>query len=284
MFEKIVVPIELTELDGMVLQYVTGLCDYGIKEVVLVHVAGLKGMERPVAVRQEERFREEIEACTSIIENAGFKAKPVLTTGTPHDEIIRAAKEECASLIVTGTRGKGAFNELATGSVSEMIGRKADVPVLMVPYRSLADLSPEGAARMGRTTFERVLYPTDFSDISERTLETIKSLDRDKIGEVVVAHVLEPKELRPEHKEAVLRSTQRILAAIKDELSVDGFNARGELVVGAVVAELMEMAEETKATCFIVGSHGRGIGEELFLGSISQNLIRMCRKPVVITH
>ncbi|MCL5292852.1 MAG: universal stress protein [Actinobacteria bacterium] len=285
MFKKILVPIELSELDDKVMQFVSGLSRYGVKEAVLMHVAGLKGVERPVAMRQEKKYLEEVGKRSSIIEKFGLKVKPLLAPGgTPHEEILHAADEEKVSLIVTGTRGKGAFNELAVGSISEMVGRRAMVPVVMVPYRVLEEASDAEAFEMGEHILDRVLYPTDFSDVAERTLELIKSLNNDKIGEIIVAHVIEPKELRPEHKDAVIRSTKRILAAIKEELVASGVNARAELVIGAVVAETLQMADEMNATCFIVGSHGRGIGESIFIGSVSQNIIRMSKKPVIITH
>ncbi len=284
MFEKVLVPTELSKQDDKVMHFVSGFGHYGAKEVVLVHVAALKGVERPVAVRKEREFLDDVAERSSILESAGMKVKPLLLRGVPHEEILRAAAEENVSLIISGTRGKGAFNELAVGSVSEMIGRKASVPVLMVPYRSLIELEQTAAFEMGKGVFKRVLYPTDFSDVAERTLELIKTLDCKKIGEVVVAHVMEPKELKPESKDVVTRSNKRILAAIREELSACGFNARAELVVGAVVAELLQMADELDVSSFILGSHGRGIGEELFLGSVSQNVIRMAKKPIFVTH
>lgn len=284
MFEKVLVPTELSEQDDKVMHFVSGFGRYGVKEVVLVHVAELKGVERPVAMRKEQEFFDDVAERSSIMEKAGLKVKPLLLRGVPHEEILRTANDEKVSLIISGTRGKGAFNELAVGSVSEMIGRKAAVPVLMVPYRGLVKLEEGDAFEMGKRAFERVLYPTDFSDVSERTLELIKTLDCDGIGEIIVAHVLEPKELKPENKDVVTRSTRRILAAMKEELSACGFNARAELVVGAVVAEVLQMADELDVSSFILGSHGRGIGEELFFGSVSQNVIRMAKKPIFVTH
>ncbi|MHB0976645.1 MAG: universal stress protein [Candidatus Aquicultorales bacterium] len=284
MFDKILVPIELTEFDELVLKFVGGLSRYGIKEVVLAHVAALKGVERPVAMKQEQRYSEEMETRSALLEGSGVEVRTVLASGVPHDEILKITEADGISLIVTGTRGKGAFNELAVGSVSETIGRKATVPVMMIPYRSLSSIAGDEVFEMGRNVFSKVLYPTDFSDIAERTLEFIRTLDCQQLGELIVAHVVEARELRPEHKDAVLRSTKRIMTAIKDELSECGFNARVEMVIGPVVAELLQLSEETGTTAYVLGSHGRGIGEELFIGSVSQNIIRMSRKPVIITH
>ncbi len=282
MFDKVLIPIELSDFDNKVIQFVAGLGNYGIKEAVLVHVANLKGIERPVAVRQEKQLRSEIEERAAAIGNVSVK--PILVSGLPHEEILSTANQERASLIVCGTRGKGAFNELAIGSVSEMLGRRAQMPVLMVPYRTLEEIPDDQALAMGKQAFAKVVFPTDFSDVSERALETIKSLSCDQIGEIVVTHVIESKELKPETKDSQIRSTKRILAAIKDELEACGLEAKAQLIVGTAIAELLQMGEEMGATLYVMGSHGKGIREEFLIGSVSQNIIRLSKRPVLITH
>ena len=51
--------------------------------------------------------------------------------GDPASEIIRAAREEKADLIVIGARGLGRLGELTLGSVSERVLHAAHCPVLV---------------------------------------------------------------------------------------------------------------------------------------------------------
>ncbi len=286
LFRKVLVPIELSELDERIMKFVAGLGRYDIGEVMLVNVTRMTGVEKPVAVKQERDRGKLIAELAGVLTDAGVNVTAVPLAGAPTEEILREAHDEHISLIVTGTRGKSALNEFVVGSVSETVGRKSKVPVLMVPYRMLAELASDTAAfQAGAALLENIVYPTDFSNVSERMLDLIKDLDSERVGTVHVAHIVDPKELRTEsHRDAALRSDRRILAAICEELDDCGINSECSLDVGPVIAELLELAETRRATCFIMGSHGRGISEEIFVGSVSQNVIRMAGKPVLITH
>jgi nucleotide-binding universal stress UspA family protein len=268
------------------MEFVAGLGRYDIGEVVLANVTRMTGVEAPVAERRELDRGKMIADLASILTNAGVNVSAVPLAGAPHEEILRAAHDGHVSLIVTGTRAKSALSEFMVGSVSETVGRKSKTPVLMVPYRMLAELPDDKATyEAGRTLLDSVVFPTDFSDVSERVLDLIKGLEGPEIGGVTVAHIVDPRELPTEsQRQAALRSDRRILAAICDELAERGIDGQCSLVVGPVVAELLELAESKDATCFIIGSHGRGISEEVFVGSVSQNVIRMSGRPVLITH
>jgi nucleotide-binding universal stress UspA family protein len=286
LFRKVLVPIELSELDARIMRFVAGMGEYGLGEVMVTHVNRTTGLEAPVAAREERDMGRLTAELASILTDAGVNVTSVPATGAPVDEILRVAHEEDCTLIVTGTRGKSALNEFVAGSVSESLGRRSTVPVLMLPYRMLGSLAgDEAAVAAGRMLLEKVVYPTDFSDVSERTLDLVKGLDADRVGDVVVAHIVDPKDLRGEHqREAALRSDMRILAAIADELADCGLEADTALEVGPVIAELLELAENVGATSFVMGSHGRGISEEIFVGSVSQNVIRSAGLPVFVTH
>jgi nucleotide-binding universal stress UspA family protein len=285
LFRKILVPLELSELDERIMHFVAGLGRYAIGEALLANVTREIGIEAPVAKRQERDRGKLIASLASILTDAGVNVTAVPLAGKPTDEILNAAVEEDISLIVTATHGKSALNEFVVGSVSETVGRRSKVPVLMVPYRMLATLSNEAAHETGSRLLDRIIYPTDFSDVSERMLDLVKALDGALVGEVVVTHVVDPKENRAEHERtAALRSDSRILAAICEELGERGIRGSCVLEVGPVIAELLELAENRHATSFIMGSHGRGISEEIFVGSVSQNVVRMAGLPVIITH
>lgn len=286
LFRKILVPMELSDLDRRFMSFIAGLGRYDVGEVMLVNVTRSTGLEAPIAARQEADRGRLIAELASILTDAGVHVSAVPLGGVSSDQIVRAAHEEGVSLIVSGTWGKSALNEFVAGSVTDTLGRKATVPVLMVPYQMLAEMPDDNdCANAGGALLERVVYPTDFSDVSERMLDLVKSLDGTKVGRVTVAHVVDPKELRTEHhREATLRSDDRILGAIAEELREKGIDAATALEVGPVIAELLVLAETREATCFIMGSHGRGISEEIFVGSVSQNMIRSSGLPVVITH
>jgi len=56
--------------------------------------------------------------------------------GSTADGIIHCAKEFGADLIVIGTHNRHGLERLLMGSVAEHVVRHADVPVLVVPFKS----------------------------------------------------------------------------------------------------------------------------------------------------
>ena len=57
--------------------------------------------------------------------------KTIIRKGHPADELLKAAKDEKADLIIIGVRGKRT-SHLFMGSVSREVADRADVPVLIV--------------------------------------------------------------------------------------------------------------------------------------------------------
>lgn len=56
--------------------------------------------------------------------------KQVIREGKPADEILKAAEEEGAELIILGYRAKNGLNRLITGSVADDIEKRSKIPVL----------------------------------------------------------------------------------------------------------------------------------------------------------
>ncbi|MEY3479559.1 MAG: hypothetical protein RIQ71_334, partial [Verrucomicrobiota bacterium] len=65
----------------------------------------------------------------------GISCTSEVRFGLPADEILSAAKETGAALIVMGSHGHGALYHLFTGSVVTGVLRRVECPVLVIPLR-----------------------------------------------------------------------------------------------------------------------------------------------------
>lgn len=111
-------------------------------ELVLVHVfvespffsEGPFTAERVQEVYASGRawVKEQLEQQAVAARSAGLRAKAFMRTGVAHQEIVAAAREEQADLIVMGTHGRGAVGRLLLGSVADRVIRLAPCPVLAV--------------------------------------------------------------------------------------------------------------------------------------------------------
>jgi nucleotide-binding universal stress UspA family protein len=66
---------------------------------------------------------------------AGVRATGLLLTGTPHDQIVRAARSRRADLVVIGTHGRTGLARFFLGSVAARVTALAPCPVLTVRGR-----------------------------------------------------------------------------------------------------------------------------------------------------
>jgi nucleotide-binding universal stress UspA family protein len=111
-------------------------------EIVAVTVAQLMpysafpGGEPVVAVADDwqSRLREtfEEEWCRPL-RDSGLPNEIEFREGSPASELIAAAREHQAEMIVIGTRGSGGFRELLLGGVCHQVSMHSPVPVLIVP-------------------------------------------------------------------------------------------------------------------------------------------------------
>lgn len=89
------------------------------------------GVEKALEeVRRE--VSHELEGFSAAHREAGIDVEWAVRTGHPDREIIAAAKEVGADLIVLGSHGRTGVEHVILGSVAEKVLRKAHCPVLVV--------------------------------------------------------------------------------------------------------------------------------------------------------
>ena len=141
--------------------------------------------------------------------------------------------------------------------------------------------------------FGKILYPTDFSDVSQKTLEYIKQFKDCGAEDVIVLHIFDDRAagaLYPWSNSNVLNHlknnnklevTNR-LEDIKQELAEAGLGVTVQATDGIPAREILKMEKEEDVSILIMGSHGVSNLEEMFLGSVSEKVIRKCTKPVMV--
>jgi len=78
------------------------------------------------------------EAADGLLDRLGAQSRPLSVTvqeanGLPAQEILKAADDMDADMIVVGARGAGGFKKLLLGSVSTHVTHHAHRPVVVVP-------------------------------------------------------------------------------------------------------------------------------------------------------
>ncbi|WP_280588288.1 universal stress protein [Halorubrum sp. Boch-26] len=93
-------------------------------------IAGADGWD-VVVEREEGRGERALDAVAAAGAERGVPVEKHLRRGSPHEEILDAAGDYEADLIVMGTHGRtGVGRFLAAGSVAERVVRHSEAPVL----------------------------------------------------------------------------------------------------------------------------------------------------------
>ena len=133
---RIVHPTDFSELSRPAFELACALArDYGAKLVVL-HVSPPPpvGVVEGITVELPTGWEEQVRAQLDRIKPADTRVRVAhrMEQGDAAREIVRAAAETKADLIVLGTHGRSGLARVLMGSVAEAVMRKAPCPVLTV--------------------------------------------------------------------------------------------------------------------------------------------------------
>ncbi len=141
LFQKILVPVDFSEHSKAALESATELAKAFGAELSLLHCYTVyPGIVNPYGVSFPPSYLDEVrdaanQKLNEWLEKAtaeGIKARPLLSSTCPSEEISLMAEELGSDLIVMGTRGLSGFKHLMLGSVAERTLRAAPCPVLTV--------------------------------------------------------------------------------------------------------------------------------------------------------
>jgi len=139
---RIMVPVDFSEYSKDALQYAAELGRQFKAELLLVYVVESVGYPADLGYAQvdisaiekdlSDRARGELDDLAAKYAGANLKIRSVVHTGRPFVEILRAARDFDADMIVIATHGHTGVEHMLFGSTAEKVVRKAPCPVLVV--------------------------------------------------------------------------------------------------------------------------------------------------------
>ena len=140
--------------------------------------------------------------------------------------------------------------------------------------------------------FEKILYPTDFSDVSKKALDYLAQLKNAGTKEIVVLHVIDEKGIDAISRYGAVSAETVIIEITKEameegkkiekRLMQSGLIVKIRIETGVPLKEILKVEEEEKVSAIVIGSHGKTNLEEMVLGSVSEKVIRQSKKPVLV--
>lgn len=131
---------------------------------------------------------------------------------------------------------------------------------------------------------ETVLLPADPSDELELVARFAAGLGGMGIRKVVVAHVVDgPAIDSPDAAERADAAREQI-GPLVEPLRDAGLETEVRISAGKRAAALLQMAHEEEVDAVVAATHGKGVAERVFLGSISEALASQSRIPVMLAR
>ncbi len=213
------------------------------------------------------------------IEDQGFVTTLEIVLGGAYEELQKVAKQTDISLIIIGKQEVSAYNQLLLlmGNANSEILHVHEKPLLMI---STHTERKDGINKVGclcKRLKERILFATDFSDISMQAFKYVEKLVEDGCKKVTLFHV---------HNKVKKWYTDSVKLEEFNRIDTERLEVRRQLLLdkGAEEVEIkilvgtpsVQILKESKNdySLIVMGSQGRGFLEEIFIGSVSQNVAR----------
>lgn len=208
---------------------------------------------------------------------SGITVTSHLRSGVPAAEMLAVAQEVDADLVAVGSRGLGPAARFFLGSVSTQVVHHADRPVMVVRKDS---------ARPVR----RVLVGVDGSPHSVRTLQFAAAwAGQSDLVAMHVVHLTSETRSMFEGMDVSLdgaaeRTGQQVIRRTVEDAGLAPDRVEGRVGVGSPVQELVLEARDGGYDLVVMGTKGHGLIGDLFLGSVSEGVLRLAPCPVIIVN
>ena len=260
-------------------------------KLLLVHVDQLYRslVADPIIIESAAlQTRCELDREMQRLRDLGTDVEGKIVAGSAFDQLVTAATNARAQLIVIGAVGHGLGRRLLVGSVAERTAESSPIPTLVLrPGGRLASWVRDEAKL-------RVLVGYDFSAASDAALRWVNELG--KIGKLEITVLYTnwpPDEARrlgyegplplTANPEKIQKNLERDLKKrVARFLPKEKANAIVEPGWGTPEGYLFEMASRQKADLIVVGTHQRrGLGRVL-LGSVSRAVLHHAKMSVAV--
>eukprot|EP00002_Diphylleia_rotans_P017353 TRINITY_DN336_c0_g2_i2.p1 TRINITY_DN336_c0_g2~~TRINITY_DN336_c0_g2_i2.p1 ORF type:complete len:329 (+),score=55.50 TRINITY_DN336_c0_g2_i2:99-1085(+) len=203
--------------------------------------------------------------------------KTLMRNGDITDVILATAHESNAHMIVMGTHGRKGFERFLLGSVTESVLRAGRIPILALRY------DPRKPYQVPH--YKNILVPFDGSPASEHAINYIVPFARLLHADITLLHVVDnrPALFGHSHSESDTdAAAKRALEWASNQAQQLGVQAKTvHLVTSKHPAEAIhEIEHDYDLIC--MGSRGLAGIKRLLLGSVTEAVLRVADKPVLV--
>lgn len=275
MYERILVPLDGSQLAEIALPYAEELSGRLGSDVTLIYVSESiddphRHMHQIYMQKMAESAKQDAEAyARKLGKELTIQVRSVNLAGNPAEEIVKYADSENTGLIVMSTHGQSGIRQWTIGSVANKVVRATKQPVALVR----AEVPRPDVPR--KDTLRKALLPLDGSKESEAALPYVAELASRLGMSVTLLQVLAigDKALAEDY-----------LEKIGAQLKQKGVTVESRVLFGEAATEIINLADEIHADVVAMSTHGRsGIGRWV-LGSVAERVLYEGNTPLLLVR
>lgn len=131
----------------------------------------------------------------------------------------------------------------------------------------------------------KILYPTDFSELSESALLPALALARDRGAKLLIAHIEESEHYpHGETVRGIANPDSEQLKILMHDLVPDdaGVECEYHLIAGEAAEQICKLAALQNVELIVMSTHGRTGLKRLLTGSVTEEVMRHAPCPVFV--
>ena len=277
MFDKIIVVSEVSNASSEMVKFMKNLRILGARECLLLQCFNPRDVDAGVSSYLTAVFNENLKKQSDLLIEQGFAVKTRIISGDIKNEINRLAKEEQYTLIVVGAEKHSIIGSLFLGGIAFDILYGATKPLLLV-----RDTKQDDSLDL----IGHILFPTDFSENADIAFAQVKEMVKNGVRKVTIFHVQDESKINPYLLHRLVEFNEidngRLQKLREELIALNEVEVEVQIRYGAPTSEIIKIVDEERIPLVVMGTQGRGFIKEIFLGSVSHNIVRHATASVLL--
>jgi nucleotide-binding universal stress UspA family protein len=239
-------------------------------EVIPIHVLPNEIMNEKAKSLLNETARRKLEETADRMKSEGVKVgEPILAFGSPYEEIVQAAVDVNANLILTGSGETQKGEKFLLGTTTKRIIQKSEKPVFVVKEDVPLNV-------------QHILCPVDFSATSKRALKSAITMSHRFKAELTILSVCElpgstwftsGKDWEEENNNRCVEHKTKFDKFLQD-FNLSGLKWVKETRSGNPAEEILSLITGKMVDLLVMGTTGRTGLNRLIIGSVAEKVVR----------
>jgi nucleotide-binding universal stress UspA family protein len=279
--QKILCPIDFFPTSEAALSYAAAVAKNYAAKLRILHVIppvrtvfDLGGHTGSVVKAAHEDAQRRLGEMAKRVKTSGVSVSVEVRFGEIDHEILEAADELKANLVVAGTHGRRGFEQWLLGSVCERLLRRVRVPILTIGR----------VKRLARVpNIKRVMIGIDFSGGSNEVVSYGFSIAQEFQANVTLIHAadLSLTDVADRYKLSLLDGIRLELQKLIPPEAPNWCDIATQVEFGVPYRSILKFADRENSDVIVLGTHGKSMLERTLLGSNAERVIRGAPCPVL---